>query len=755
MRIFSFLPFRWVERRSRSTDRRRPRRRRSRGLQGPGVRPLLLAAAAVALVVPSALQGQWPGEVLGQVLDERTGIGIAGVRVTVAGSSLSVLSEGDGGFLLRPVDEGEALVRVQRYGYAPTEVSLEVRPGVTTQLTIRLRPAAVELDPVGVRAERTAVGATHLSRAEIAASGAGTLGELLDGVAGVSLVRRGVGGEETVTFRGAPASHTLVLVDGVPLNDPVTGVADLSTLSARVVSSVEVLPGARGARFGPGAMGGVILVGTRSDGPSVAGSVGGGSLGQLRASADGHSTLLDRWRVSAGARASTLEGTFGFDQDPRVGGGQGERVNADSEEFGARVGLGSRNDRPGEGWEVTLRGSRLERGVPGKSFAPSRQARQQLDQSAGRFRVERLLSTGEQPIELRVRAGLDRRRLHFRDPAPPLGPPFDDRSSALTLDLGAEIDGVSWVDGWLAAGAGFDARTLSLRSDALDPAFASVRRVDAGAFGHAETEGLPLPLAPVLHGALRIDRSPEGPVVSHEVSVRAAIPAGGHLHVAHRSAFSPPSLGDQFFREGVGVTPNPDLRAERVPGEFELAASLPFAAGSFTGRVSGLLFRGDIRDHIVWAPDFRFVWSPRNVDVRRRGWTLRSELRHPNGLAASGNVTRAEARYLHAGAEPSSQLAYRPRWTGGLSASWSHERWRLSTGTRYVGPRFPVPAPVNELPGFWSTDLGVSGRARVSGWELEPSVRVDRLFDERSPFIFSIPEPGRTFRFDLEIRRAP
>ncbi|TVP56901.1 MAG: TonB-dependent receptor [Gemmatimonadales bacterium] len=501
-------------------------------------------------------------------------------------------------------------------------------------------------------------------------------------------------------------------------------------------------------------MGGVVLVRTRSGGPPLTGTVGVGSLGQLRAAVDGHSHL-DRWRVSAGIRASKLDGGFGFEQDPRVGGGHAERVNADSEEYGVRLGVGSLRDRPGESWEVTLRGSRLERGVPGKSFAPSRHARQQLDQSAGRFRIERFLAAGDQPIELRMRAGVDHRRFHFIDPAPPLGPPFDDRSGALTLDLGTEFDGVSLVDGRVTAGVGFDARTLTLRSDVLDPAVASIRRVDAGVFAHAETEPLPLPLTPVLHGALRIDRSPEGPVASHELSVRAAIPAGGHLHLAHRSAFSPPSPGDQFFREGVGVVPNPDLRAERVPGEIELAASVPFGAGSFDGQFSALVFRGDIRDHIVWAPDFRFVWSPRNVDVRRRGWTLRSELRHPMGLAISGNVTRAEARYLREGAAPSSQLAYRPRLTGGFSASWSHARWRLSTGTRYVGSRFPVPAPVNELPGFWSTDLGVSGRGRLAGWEFEPSLRVDRLFDERSPFIFSIPEPGRTVRFEIDIRRAP
>jgi hypothetical protein len=37
-----------------------------------------------------------------------------------------------------------------------------------------------------------------------------------------------------------------------------------------------------------------------------------------------------------------------------------------------------------------------------------------------------------------------------------------------------------------------------------------------------------------------------------------------------------------------------------------------------------------MEDMIVWTPDFRFVWSPRNVDVRRRGAEVRARLRVPS-----------------------------------------------------------------------------------------------------------------------------
>ena len=42
-------------------------------------------------------------------------------------------------------------------------------------------------------------------------------------------------------LRGANPDAVLVLLDGIPLNDPVTGEADLSTVSARSLTRATVL----------------------------------------------------------------------------------------------------------------------------------------------------------------------------------------------------------------------------------------------------------------------------------------------------------------------------------------------------------------------------------------------------------------------------------------------------------------------------------------------------------------------------------
>jgi outer membrane cobalamin receptor len=227
------------------------------------------------------------------------------------------------------------------------------------------------------------------------------------------------------------------------------------------------------------------------------------------------------------------------------------------------------------------------------------------------------------------------------------------------------------------------------------------------------------------------------------------------LALANRSSFSPPALGDQFFREGVGVAPNPDLRAERVPNEWELSASTAATAGPAELTLAAAGWTGAVRGMIVWLPDFTFRWSPRNVDVLRRGVDAHADASLPAAhLRASAGWSYARITYDRAGAS-GVQLAYRPRQSGLVSATWSPGPWRAEAGARYTGLRYPAAALVNPLPGFWSARARLARRWQLRGWSAEAALDVDRLFDERSSLIAGYPEPGRRVRLDLRLARAP
>ena len=79
-------------------------------------------------------------------------------------------------------------------------------------------------------------------------------------------------------LRGGGPDEVLVLVDGFPVNDPLTGRADLSRIPSREVEAVTLLPGAQTVRAGSRAMAGVIVVETRRE-RGAEGAAWGGSHG--------------------------------------------------------------------------------------------------------------------------------------------------------------------------------------------------------------------------------------------------------------------------------------------------------------------------------------------------------------------------------------------------------------------------------------------------------------------------------------------
>jgi vitamin B12 transporter len=76
----------------------------------------------------------------------------------------------------------------------------------------------------------------------------------------------GPGGFSALYLRGADPSHTVIMVDGVKINDPTNargGGIDLSSIDPRTVARVEILPGASSAIYGADAMAGAINIVTQ------------------------------------------------------------------------------------------------------------------------------------------------------------------------------------------------------------------------------------------------------------------------------------------------------------------------------------------------------------------------------------------------------------------------------------------------------------------------------------------------------------
>lgn len=91
--------------------------------------------------------------------------------------------------------------------------------------------------------------------------------DVLRTIPGVRVARNGAfGGAATIRLRGAATEQTLVLVDGVAVNDPASigGAYNFAFLNTADIERIEVLTGPQSTLYGSDAMGGVINIITRS-----------------------------------------------------------------------------------------------------------------------------------------------------------------------------------------------------------------------------------------------------------------------------------------------------------------------------------------------------------------------------------------------------------------------------------------------------------------------------------------------------------
>ncbi len=438
-----------------------------------------------------------------------------------------------------------------------------------------------------------------------------------------------------------------------------------------------------------------------------------------------------------------MNGEFDFQRPAALGGGIDRRSNSDLAEVGAFA--GASGALAGGGLRVRAGFNRLERGIPGPVFLATPEAREELS----RWRAQAAWERRARRVGFSAHTFAVWQEARFADPRPPAGPAFDSRYEARAL--GGRLDAELALGGALKSlTAGTELRHQAYEGSELDDS-APGGRTDVGLFvgGALGSSERTLPLQ--LDAALRLDRDGLDHVwwLSHELTL--TLEAGAlEFHVRHASSYSPPNFGDQFFKEGVLVRANPELRAERVPRDLSVGASFDGRLGpQVHGRLSVDAYTADVKGMIIWAPDFRFVWSPRNFDVNRRGLDAEAELLLPRPrLALRMSYGLARATYDRPG-DDAVQVMYRPRHSGGLIASWQPAAWELGLAATYIGTRYPVPAPLNALDPYWTVDLRVGRGFNAAGWRLTPRLTVQRLFDNDDSLIFGYPEPGRTLRFEL------
>jgi vitamin B12 transporter len=229
---------------------------------------------------------------------------------------------------------------------------------LTLLLAFAASPAVAEADPAEaarddivvtanrapIQRDQTGQAITVIDAETIRTRQTAVLSDLLRTTPGVTVTRNGtIGATTSINIRGADNDQTLVLIDGVRINDPASpgGGANLGPILTGNIARVEILRGPNSVVWGSQAIGGIISIETeaptsglsanlRAEGgyagtANLAGNVGG-TIGPVKASAgayyfrtDGISSFDSAFggRERDGADNFALNGKIGVD----LGGG--------------------------------------------------------------------------------------------------------------------------------------------------------------------------------------------------------------------------------------------------------------------------------------------------------------------------------------------------------------------------------------------------------------------------------------------------
>jgi outer membrane receptor protein involved in Fe transport len=259
----------------------------------------------------------------------------AAVRVEAAGATVvETRTASDGRFDVTTVVPGDLRIVVTAPGFAQAAETVSAAgPGVPATVQMTLQPAPF-FEAVNVTSSRTdvpradpAVTMTVISSSELLTSAPVTIDDALKMVPGFTLFRRTSSRTANPTTQGVALrgiggtaqSRSLVLADGVPLNDAFGGWVYWNKVPQAAIDRIEVQRGSGSDLYGADAVGGVVqLLTLRPSRPSGRALIEGGNLGTGRVSLFGGGRARG-WRYSGGGEWFTINGYIPVSEEQAPG----------------------------------------------------------------------------------------------------------------------------------------------------------------------------------------------------------------------------------------------------------------------------------------------------------------------------------------------------------------------------------------------------------------------------------------------------
>lgn len=614
---------------------------------------------------------------------------------------------------------------------------------VASPLSALAQTAPVELEPVQVTASRLPdpppVSMTIVDEPSIEVQHAADVIDLLRVTPGISATQPGgPGGISEVFLRSAESNFTVVLIDGVRVNDPSNprgGGYDFSTLSAAEIERIEVARGALSAVHGSDAMAGVINIVTkrpRHDTAGVSTHVEAGTDSFQRASAMLSGPL-------SADMAGSVKGAYSDFGDAVTGTTQRiASLQADLDYGESNTGLG--NVRSG-----VRHVERDRKSFPDASGGPTYSVLRDSERSEAK--ETSLWAQGTRAFNSAW--SMDTTAAYFRRREETITPPIvpgvfegvpGSESTSRFQRAQVTVAHRYAFSPRLELGAGIDMQLEDGERDGvLDLGFAQLPsdfdldRVTRAAYTEARIRIDP---GLELYGAARLDDSDDD---KSRGSGRLAVrydhaSSGTSIQAGWSNGHKQPS----FYSLGDTLVGNPDLQVE-TSETYEVGVEQAFAQRSIVASLTA--FNTDYDDLIDFDfATFRLVNRSR---VQIDGVEAALSWQATPTLSARAHATVTDIDL----GDNAAELLYRPEEYGGIQATWRwQDRWSAHAQLQYVGERAGSSVPTGDrtLGAYQRVDVAVShdytDRLTLFG-------AVDNLLDKDYQEALGFPDAGVQLRF--------